>query len=43
MVVLGDALFETFGPFVVPAALFVGGVLFYAALWWIQRRRAPPT
>jgi len=28
---------ETFGPFLIPAVLFVLGVAFYALLWWLGR------
>ena len=34
MGVLGAAV-DTFGPFLIPAVLFVVGVVFYALLWWI--------
>lgn len=34
-----DWLVSTFGPFLVPAVLFLAGVLFYVALWLFQRAR----
>lgn len=34
---LGAAV-DTFGPFLIPAVLFVLGVVFYALVWWIGRQ-----
>jgi hypothetical protein len=37
-----DAVFETFGPFLIPAVVFVLGVVGYGLLWLLSRRGVLP-
>ncbi len=36
---LADALLDTFGPFLIPVAIFVLGVVGYGLLVWLTRQR----
>jgi hypothetical protein len=37
-----DGLVSTFGPFLIPVVLFVGGVVVYAVLWYVGRTELDP-